>query len=27
MNADGTSPRAITSGPALDMLPVWAPAR
>jgi Tol biopolymer transport system component len=25
MNADGTSPQAVTSGPGLDELPVWAP--
>jgi hypothetical protein len=25
MNADGTSPQAVTSGPGLAELPVWAP--
>jgi Tol biopolymer transport system component len=26
MNADGTGVRVVTSGPALDLLPAWAPA-
>lgn len=27
MNADGTGAHVLTSGPALDLMPVWAPAR